>query len=198
MKDLSRLFALLMIAGATLTFTACSDDDADVDPEPEDPTVAALLGDWKLQSAAGALAVGPGVASSEWWSNSADDVATRACLFDDVWTFGEEGVFTYSQDGETWLETWQGVEAEACGAPVAVHDGSGDYTFGATETSITLSGSGAFLGLAKAYNGGELNADNTTPPATRNYTILELTASTLKLDMPIGGDGHWTFTFTKQ
>jgi len=198
MKELSRLFALLMIAGATLTFTACSDDEPEVEPEPENPTAEALVGDWKMASEAGALAVGPGVNSSEWWSNSTDDVTTRACFFDDVWTFGADGSFSIAMGSETWLETWQGVEAESCGSPVAPHDGSSEYTFGATETSITLSGAGSFLGLPKAVNGAELNADNSTAPTTRNYTILELTETTLVLDIAVGGDGHWTFTLVKQ
>jgi hypothetical protein len=202
MKELSRLFALLMIAGATLTFTACSDDDADVDPEPEDPTAAALVGDWVMAQESGAFKVGPGVDNGDWFSSSADDVTARACYFDDVYTFGADGSFSMNQGDQTWLETWQGVEADGCGAPIAPHDGSGSYTFGATETSISLSGAGAYLGLAKVYTGGELSADNNTPPATITYTILALNADsspkTLKLDIAIAGEGHWTFNLVSQ
>jgi hypothetical protein len=202
MKDLSKLFALLMMAGALLTFNACSDDDPAPDAEPEDTTAADLVGSWVMNPAAGAFKVGPGVDNGEWFSSSADDVSTRSCYFDDVYTFSADGSFSIEMGGETWLETWQGVESDACGAPVAPHNGGGDYTYGATETSLTLSGAGAYLGLPKAYNGGELNADNTTAPGSVTYTILafnsESTPKTLKLDVAIGGEGHWTFNLISQ
>lgn len=202
MKELSRLFALLMIAGATLTFTACSDDEPAVEPEPENPTAAALVGNWVMAPESGSFKVGPGVDNGDWFSSSADDVTLRACYFDDVYTFGADGSFTMNLGSETWLETWQGVSADGCGAPIAPHDGSGAYTFGATETSISLSGAGSYIGLSKVYDGGELNADNLTPPATRVYTILasnfDSNPKTLKLDVSIGGDGHWTFNLVSQ
>ena len=63
-----------------------------------------------------------------WWSNSADDVTTRACLFDDIFRFGEDGSFSNVMGSQTWLEGWQGVDGEQCGAPVAPHDGSNSAT----------------------------------------------------------------------
>ena len=44
---------------------------------------------------------------------------------DDIFYFGEDGSFSNLQGGSTWLEGWQnGGADEACGAPVAPHDGS--------------------------------------------------------------------------
>ena len=46
----------------------------------------------------------------------ADDVAARACFFDDEYIFHEDGSFQNILGNETWLEGWQGVDAEQCGA----------------------------------------------------------------------------------
>ena len=81
-----------------------------------------IAGRWKIAPRAEALAVGPALGDFSWWSNSAADVTTRACFFDDTFVFGEDGSFQNIQDGETWLEPWQGADPEACGAPVAPHD----------------------------------------------------------------------------
>ena len=202
MKDLRKLFALMLMAGAVLAFSSCSKDEDPAPEEPEDTTAADLVGSWVMNPAAGAFKVGPGTDNGEWFSSSADDVTTRACYFDDVYTFAADGGFSINMGSETWLETWQGVANDACGAPVAPHNGSGDYTYGATATTLTLTGAGAFLGLPKAYNGGELNADNTTAPGTITYTILafnkDASPKTLKLDIAIGGEGHWTFNLISQ
>ena len=48
-------------------------------------TAPSWAGDWVLDPVAGALAVGPTADNLGWWSNSAADVDTRACLFDDIW-----------------------------------------------------------------------------------------------------------------
>ena len=65
---------------------------------------AAISGDWKLAPEAGALAVGPNAGDLSWWSISADDVAARACLFDDVYQFGSDGSFNNIMGSETWIE----------------------------------------------------------------------------------------------
>ena len=39
---------------------------------------------------------------------------------------------------DTWLEPWQGVDAEGCGAPVAPHDGSVAATFSYDEAAGTM------------------------------------------------------------
>ena len=48
-------------------------------------TAPTWAGDWILDPAAGALAVGPNAGSvGDWYASSAGDVDTRACLFDDI------------------------------------------------------------------------------------------------------------------
>ena len=95
---------------------------------------AQVEGTWKLSQQAGALAVGPNQGDGSWWSNSSTDLTTRACLFDDSVTFDANGNFMQYMDGNTWLEAFQGVASEQCGAPVAPHDGSGTYTYSYTGT----------------------------------------------------------------
>jgi hypothetical protein len=159
-------------------------------PEPVVP-VDSLSGDWRLAPEAGALGVGPNQGDIGWWSNSADDVDTRYCLFDDVFSFNEDGSFAQSMDGTTWLETWQGVEAEGCGAPVAPHDGSNAATFAydADASTLTIVGEGAHVGLAKVTNQGE---DGVATDNTIVYQVIELTATTMTLDAAFPA-GYWRY-----
>ena len=122
-----------------------------------------------MSPVASALAVGPSSDNLSWWSNSAEDVDTRYCLFDDVYSFNADGSFSNTTDDLTWLETWQGVDAESCGAPVAPHDGSAAATFVYDEAAgtLTLNGVGAYIGLAKVVNGGEVS--NGATNASGNY-----------------------------
>ena len=165
-----------------------------------------LAGTWKLSPVAGALAVGPNPDDGSWWSNSADDVTTRGCLFDDEYVFNADGSFQNVLGDDTWNETWQdGVDAEGCGAPVAPHDGSNaaTYVHDATASTLTLNGVGAFLGIAKAYNNSELSDDgdgvtgSSGAPESITYTVHPTDDGTLKLSVPTAS-GHWTFTFEKQ
>ena len=50
-----------------------------------------LEGEWKLSPEAGALKVGPSPGSGEWWSNDEQVVIDRACYFDDLYVFGQDG-----------------------------------------------------------------------------------------------------------
>jgi hypothetical protein len=159
-------------------------------PEPVVP-VDSLSGDWRLAPEAGALGVGPNQGDIGWWSNSADDVDTRYCLFDDVFSFNNDGSFAQSMDGTTWLESWQGVEAEGCGAPVAPHDGSNAATFNydADANTLTVVGEGAHIGLPKVTNQGE---DGVATDNTIVYQVIELTATTMTLDAAYPS-GYWRF-----
>ena len=174
------------------TCDACEE----VEPEPVEPTT--IAGTWKLAPIAQALAVGPTQGDFSWWSNSTDDVTTRACLFDDTFVFNADGTFSNVQDGETWLEGWQGADPEGCGTPVAPHDGSNAATWSFDEAAgtITLTGVGAHLGLAKVNNAGEL-ADPANAPASITYPIV-IEGNTMTVDIKFGETGFWHFVFEKQ
>ena len=164
-----------------------------------DLTLADLNDTWKVAPEAGALAVGPSAGSAEWWSLSEADLTTRACFMDDKYTLGSDGSFSIEMDGETWLEPWQ-ADAEICGTPVAPHDGSDSYTYEATDTTLTVSGEGAFMGLPKANNAGEL--PNVDLPTSITYTIAEFVrdgaGKRLVLDIECGTGVWWRFTFVSQ
>ena len=179
------------------TWNSCDACGTIVDPDPEPVVTEGLPGTWKLAPIAGALAVGPAKGDFSWWSNNAGDVDTRACLFDDKFVFAADGTFSNVQDGETWLEGWQGMDPEGCGIPVAPHDGSNAATWAFDEAAgtITLTGVGAHLGLAKVNNAGELMSPAAAPAAITYPVVIEGKIMTVDIDF---GGGFWHFVFEKQ
>ena len=161
--------------------------------------VSPLAGNWKLDGA-GAAGVGPTAGSMEWWTADAAVVEARACWFDDRFAFGNDGSFANVMGEETWLEPWQGVDAEGCGAPVAPHDGSAPATFSYDEaaSTLTITGKGAHLGLAKATNGAEISSPASAPDSI-TYNILTLTADGMNMTVSVeaGGGVWWTFNLVK-
>ena len=147
---------------------------------------------WQLYPGAGAMGVGPGQGDTGWWSNSEADVETRACLFDDIYAFNADGSFQNILQDATWLEGWQGV-AEGCGTPVAPHDGTAMATWAVDGSSLTLDGTGAFMGLAKVHNNGELS-DPADAPASITYEITSVSDDAMTLDINFG-PGWWRFQF---
>ena len=157
-------------------------------------------GTWKLAPESGALGVGPALDNVSWWSNTSDDVATRACLFDDEYVFGSDGSFQNILGADTWIEGWQGATSEECGTPVAPHDGSASatYTYDEAAGSITLNGAGAYLGLAKAINGSELASPGDAPDSVTYIAALSDDGNSLELDIEVAGGGHWSFKLARQ
>ena len=157
-----------------------------------DDSGSPVEGTWVLAPEAGALMVGPSAGSGDWWSSSEEDVTTRACYFDDHYVFNADGSFQNVMDGETWLEAWQGVEADQCGTPVAPHDGSSAATWEYNDASgeLTLTGLGAYLGLPKAVNAGEL--PNVDVPESVTYTVT-LEENTMTVVIEAGTGVFWTY-----
>ena len=163
------------------------------------PPAMELAGTWKLAPVEGAFKVGPNPDDGSWWQNSVADLTTRACLFDDEYVFNADGSFQNVLGADTWLETWQGVTADGCGAPVAPHDGSASATYvhDASANTLTITGLGAYLGIAKAITGGELSVEGTAVPESRTFDVHPTDDGSLKLSISTGG-GYWTFTFVKE
>ena len=94
---------------------------------------------------------------------------------DDHYVLNADGSFQNIMDGETWLEAWQGVESDQCGTPVAPHDGSNAATweYDAASGTVTLTGLGAYLGLPKAVNAGQLPDVDVPESVTYNVTMGE-------------------------
>ena len=157
---------------------------------------AQIEGTWKLAQIPAALAVGPSQTDYGWWSNSSADLTTRACLFDDSVTFDANGNFMQYMDGNTWLEPFQGVANEECGAPVAPHDGSGTYTYSFSGTQLTVNGTGAHMGLPKVVNGGEISTGAAVPTSITYESTLSTNGDTMTLEIDYGV-GWWKFVYQK-
>ncbi|WP_411895753.1 hypothetical protein [Winogradskyella sp. A2] len=166
----------------------------DAPPEP-----SALDGTWRFAPEAGAFGVGPGLNDVSWFSSSEEDITTRACLFDDEYVFNSDGTFQNVLGSDTWLEGWQGVTPDACGAPIFPHDGSASATYAYDDAAgtVTISGQGAFLGLAKVFNGGELGSPGAAPDSIEYLIELSEDGNTMELDIAVEGDGWWSFKLVK-
>jgi hypothetical protein len=158
-----------------------------------------LEGTWMIPAEVGAIGVGPNQGDISWWSNTEEDLTTRACYFNDEYVFGGDGSFQNVLGDETWLEVWQGMDPEGCGTPVYPHDGSNaaTFTFDEGAGTLMLDGVGAFLGLPKAFNGGELTDPNDAPESI-TYTVSFSEGGTrMIVDLDIGG-GWWRYNLVKQ
>ena len=153
---------------------------------------SSFIGDWRL-AGAGSYRVGPTPLDGGWYSVSEEEVLQRSCQFDDVFRFNADGTFEYIHQNNTWVEDWQSVGSGngangACQTPIAPHDGSTPATwrYDASAKTITIRGKGAFLGIAKAVNDGELHNDIPVPDA-----IVYQLVGGYNID-----DRVWTFIFT--
>jgi hypothetical protein len=189
---------------AATVLVACSDDDDAVVPGGGGGEIPGGGGSdhplagtsWSLNPAEAALVVGPN-ATDVWWASSADDVTTRACLFDDTYVFNADGTFSQSMQDATWLESWQaGEPAEGCGAPIAPHNGSNAATWTADSSTITIVGDGAFLGLAKVHNTAE-DGDPADDTIVYNYVLDGNTLTVSISGFQSGGTETWTYVFSK-
>lgn len=169
---------------------------------------------WKL-AGAGSYIVGPGPGSAEWYTGpTTDDVMTQACRFNDEFIFFDNGTFQYDSKGDLWFDDFLGGPNNICidesGLP-AIYSGlaSGTHMFEAADgvgmdrPTVKVIGSGAFVGFAKAFNGGELNGSN-APASDITYEVLEYTSTaqadflTLTIDISGGqvGGAYWTIKLT--
>jgi hypothetical protein len=159
-----------------------------------------FAGTWRLEAAG----VGPTAGDRGWFAlnrSNADDLAARPCLFDDALVFGADGSFANQMGDTTWVETWQNAEAGdgACLTPVAPHDGSvvASFVYDEDAGTITLTGQGAHLGLAKVVNDSEL-ASPSDAPASVTYTVVTIDSDFLSV-VVLAGDGvYWSYDFAKQ
>jgi hypothetical protein len=141
------------------------------------------------------LAVGnEGQGSSNWWAIGEGGDVARPCIYDDTIAFHTDGTFENIMSGETWVETWQDGATEGCRTPVAPHDGSGDYQWFGDATTVTVTGLGAHIGLAKVHNGGELESPDGA--VTEIEYLFEIVDDTLLLvDIEYAAGQWWRFEY---
>jgi hypothetical protein len=157
-------------------------------------TNSPVVGNWKLDFAG----VGPAAGDTSWFSIAdTGSSGPRACWFDDIYHFGDDGTFQNFQDGNTWIEPWQGAAAEGCGAPIAPHDGSsaGSWTYDEGAGTVRLDGVGSFLGLAKVVNGAELASPAATP-AFVTYKVVEVVGDSMTVRINFG-PGWWEYNLVR-
>jgi PKD repeat protein len=162
---------------------------------------------WKLKPAAGAFGVGPDKGSDAYFPNGADISGDRPCLFNDEFIFKTGGQYEYNTNGDIFGEGYMGL-SDGCqpdtnleGTDAAAW-GSGIHSFSltpATDTDpayITVRGTGAFIALPKAYNGGEYGAAPPDMDAAVTYEVLDYfknaSGEELSLTIDVGG-AFWNF-----
>lgn len=187
------------------------------EPEPVDPGVLSLQSltgggskAWKLKPTAGAFGVGEAPGSDAYYPNGEDISEARACLFNDRFIFNEDGTFTYDPVGDIYGEAYMGVE-EGC-QPVSNLEGTAGEAWGAgthdfsftdaTESGnarITVTGTGAFIALPKAYNGGEYQSGPPAEDRAVTYDVIGYSNEegveelTITIDITNEGTVFWTF-----
>lgn len=162
-------------------------------------STTSLAGSWIIAPETRAIKVGPSAGSDEWWylNKFGNDISARACYLDDKYVFNENGGFNNILGSETYLEPWQGVASDQCGAPVAPHNGpNATYVYDQNAGTITLNGLGAYLGLAKVANGYIL--PNGPVPNSITYDVsFSENGNVMSLEINSGG-AFWTYKMIKE
>ena len=175
--------------GSALVF--CDDDTIKC------PAPVSLPGDWRLDVEGGA-GLGPAPGDTQWWSTDVEGVVDiRACWFDDVYRFGEDGSFRNILGDETWLEDWQ-AGAEQCGAPLAPHDGTttGTWEYDEVAGTLTITGAGLHIGLPRTVNGGDL--PNVPVPDSIVYDVIALDGDSMTIAIETLPDNWWTYRLARK
>ena len=161
---------------------------------------------WKLAPEAGALWIGPADFSATWWQNTLGDVTSRACLFNDEYTFTKAGlVLTYDSKGDFYVDEEggnphpAGMPAVGCypnsSIPVQFQPwaNSGTFSFEVINNNkLKVIGNGVHLGLYKAAD--PPNAAVGTPQPSVTYDIISITPTRLIIKLDYGW-GAWRFQY---
>lgn len=143
------------------------------------------------------VGVGPTKGDVSWYSNVINPTE-QPCMADDEFHFSADGTYRNALGYETWVEQWQGVEENGCNSPIYPHDGRNIGSWHNNENgTITITGVGNYLGLAKVINDGELtNPINAPTSITYDFEII---GDTMEVGIPIvtndGIPGYWHFEF---
>jgi hypothetical protein len=166
---------------------------------------------WKLAFADSALWVGPTDGSATWWQIGVSGIQGRSCLWNDEWIFDINGSMEYKTNGDVWSEGYVDPNPEVCFNDADVPSAtqawlSGNHSFQVIEpvapgqrTQLKVLGNGAFMGLCKVINGGEVPGG---PPASSvTYDIRNIVQVGTKryLELEINyGVGIWRFVFESE
>ena len=136
------------------------------------------------------IEVGPVDHSQIWWAmgNGNDEIANRACMLNDEWTFFRNGTMEYSDGGDYWAEGGVFSPSDFCANssdPMVNINGedvsawsSGTHQFElvtGTNPTLTAIGSGAFIGYYKLGNDYEVYDLTPMIQPTVKYSLVKLT-----------------------
>lgn len=149
-----------------------------------------LSGDWKITK----IGVGPSKGDISWFNENINS-STRPCSVDDRIVMNRDGSFLNVFGKETWVEGWQKVGANGCGAPVAPFDGSTAGTWKDNGNgTFTVYGKGSYVGIPKVVNGAEISKNEDA----RDSITYEYSISGTKLTTYISiGSGYWQFEYDR-
>lgn len=157
---------------------------------------------WKLVPEAGAMVVGPDP-NAVWWANALADVQVRSCHFNDEYTFTAKGVFKYDNKGDFWADTdgngaitpsdlgvTPGCQPASVWPTKYKAWDSATNAFSITDKALQVKGLGAWMGLYKVGEDGEV----TTPSSNVTFTIQSISATKMVIFKQYSW-GVWKFTF---
>jgi PKD repeat protein len=152
--------------------------------------------------------VGPADRSQIWYALGINEnLGKRPCLLNDEYIFSLDGDYEYKTNGDFWAEG--GVWKESIGAgchdtndanyrnvdDVDISDwsdGVHSFEYNVAAKTITVIGSGAFIGLTKVATDSEVKV----PQTSVTYKVIKLvdsTVDTLILETTVPVPGYWRF-----
>jgi PKD repeat protein len=167
---------------------------------------------WILQREGVAL----GIYSPEggaWWEFAGSGLSERPCVLDDEITFNFDGTVTVDTKNTVWIDTeanggWNDALGEGChdeseadiwkaadGSDVSdfANGVSGTFTFNPATKTLTVTGSGFYIGLTSKTN----NGDNAKPVGTKTYEVTSYEEGDgfdkMQLTMWHGDGSSWKF-----
>lgn len=166
--------------------------------------------EWKVINGPGAVRVGPGIGSGEWFTSDQAWIDAAPCLVDDVFSFDASGQLTIDVKEEVFTEgSMTGIEANGCVAvadlPAELTDwAGGTFSYTLTEgtdtalPTIKVEGSGAYIGFYKGANGKELAQPE---EGSITYTVLsyidrsdrDIMEVTIDISEAQDGTAYWTY-----
>lgn len=125
---------------------------------------------WKLFREGVSMSLGPDASDpAAWWEGLTND-GSRACLYEQTFTFGLDGTYVFEDNGSFWAEygLFNNVEGcdqntaeacidataanmvNACGTDISTFlSGTHSFTYDASTAAMTLNGDGAWIGIPK-------------------------------------------------
>jgi len=170
---------------------------------------------WKLFREGTSMSLGASVTQPDnYWAGLTND-GSRPCMYEQTFTFGLDGTYTFDDKGMFWAEyglfnnvegcdsnvtpescmdVSSGSMVNACGDDVSAWLGaSHTYTYNSSTNEVTLEGEGAWIGIAKLTSDGY----TVTPVSTVTFkaTIEQNDGYDLLKVVFDYGDNYWPITY---